>query len=138
MGDTSMQARRPLILIVEDDRDLCALLQRVLRQAGYRVKTAADGAVGLARIARGGLDLVLLDLRLPKLDGWELCRQVRARRDSVCLPIIILTGATDEAERRAGFAAGANDYLTKPIHRAELLDRVQVWLNKRLPFKAVY
>src|SRR3954467_11275753 len=101
-----MQSRRPTILIVEDDRELCALLRRVLRQAGYGVTTAADGAAGLARIARGGLDPVLLALRLPKLDGLELGRQVRARRESACLPIIILTGAADEADRRAGFAAG--------------------------------
>jgi DNA-binding response OmpR family regulator len=133
-----MQSPGAVVLIVEDDRALAATLRQQLERAGYTVETAADGAAGLARIRRGGLDVVLLDLRLPKLDGLELCRRVRARKASVCLPIIILTAMVEEEQRRAAFAAGANDYLTKPSQRAELLDRVRVWVRTRQRLQAAH
>jgi DNA-binding response OmpR family regulator len=118
---------RSLVLVVEDDPPTVDLVSRLLAKADYAVESASNGAAGLARIERGGIDVVLLDLMLPDLDGIELCRRVRAQLNGAPLPIIMLTGARDDQQRRAGFAAGASDYVTKPFHVDELLDRVRVW-----------
>ena len=133
-----MQLARPIVLVVDDDPAICVFLRRLLEQAGYTVETAADGAAGLARVEAGGIDLVLLDLMLPEMDGFELCRRVRADDGQLYVPIIMLTGLVDEAQRRTGFAAGADDYVTKPFSADELLDRVQVWLRSRQRLQAVY
>jgi len=119
------------ILIVEDDPLIAEVLTSLLEAAGHRVEAAGDGASGLDRILAGGIDLVLLDLMLPEIDGLDLCRRVRARENVDYVPIIMLTALASDAQRHAGFAAGADDYLTKPCTLDELLDRVRVWLRTR-------
>src|SRR5262249_34731113 len=106
------------VLIVDDDRRIRDLLASGLAREGYTSETAAEGRTALARLARGGIDLVLLDLMMPELDGLAVCRQVRARAqpDEPYLPIIMLTARTEVADQRAGFAAGADDYIVKPFH----------------------
>jgi two-component system sensor histidine kinase/response regulator len=126
-----MQARRATILVVEDDELVCDLLRELLTREGYTVECAPDGAAGLARVAAGGIDLVLLDVMLPGVNGIELCRQLRASEPAVYLPIIMLTAVRGEAERHAGFEAGADDYVTKPFDTTDLLDRVRVWVRTR-------
>ncbi len=132
-----MDAARSVVLVVEDDVPTVDLLRRLLSKADYAVESAPTGAAGLARIARGGVDVVLLDLRLPDLDGIELCRRVREQPGGAHLPIIMLTGDRGYQQRRAGFAAGANDYVTKPFHLDELLDRVRVWAQMQQYLKDV-
>ncbi|HZS00104.1 MAG TPA: response regulator [Chloroflexota bacterium] len=132
-----MDAARSVVLVVEDDVPTVDLLRRLLSKADYAVESAPTGAAGLARIARGGVDVVLLDLRLPDLDGIELCRRVREQPGGAHLPIIMLTGDRGDQQRRAGFAAGANDYVTKPFHLDELLDRVRVWAQMQQYLKDV-
>src|SRR5215217_705407 len=99
---------QPVVLVVEDDEALSATLRRVLERAGYAAEQMPNGLAGLDRVEQGGVDLVLLDVMMPELDGLELCRRVRARqaRDDVYLPIIMLTGLGSEPEHHAGFAAG--------------------------------
>jgi DNA-binding response OmpR family regulator len=126
-----MQPAPTTILIVEDDPLIAEVLTSLLEAAGHRVEAAGDGASGLDRILAGGIDLVLLDLMLPEIDGLELCRRVRARESADYVPIIMLTALASDAQRHAGFAAGADDYLTKPCTLEELLDRVRVWLRSR-------
>jgi len=126
-----MQPPPATILIVEDDPLIAEVLTSLLEAAGHRVEAATDGASGLDRILAGGIDLVLLDLMLPEIDGLELCRRVRARESADYVPIIMLTALASDAQRHAGFAAGADDYLTKPCTLDELLDRVRVWLRSR-------
>jgi DNA-binding response OmpR family regulator len=126
-----VQARRPVVLVVEDDAPTATMLRRLLTKADYAVESASDGASGLARIAQGGIDVVLLDVVLPDGSGLELCRQVRTHTEHGHLPIIMLTGLSSDSARRAGFAAGADDYITKPFHTADLLDRVRVWARAR-------
>jgi DNA-binding response OmpR family regulator len=126
-----MQLERPTVLLVEDDPIICEVVRELLDLAGYSVEWATDGAAGLERLAAGGVDLVLLDLMLPDVDGLELCRRVRATEDDVYLPIIMLTAAAGQGQRHAGFEAGADDYLTKPFEAAELIDRVRVWVRTR-------
>jgi DNA-binding response OmpR family regulator len=130
--------RPPAVLVVEDDPHIAQLLQALLSSAGYLVEYAADGAAALAYIEAPGFDLVLLDLMLPQVSGLEVCRRVRARAGEVYLPIILLTGLASEDDRQAGFAAGADDYVTKPFHAADILARVRVWTRTRQRLVAAY
>ena len=116
-----MDTQRPVILVVEDDAGTREVLFDLLDDAGYGVVHAADGPEGLARIAAGGVDLVLLDLMLPGLNGLELCREVRARETETYLPILMLTALTGYEHRQEGFDAGADDYISKPFAADDLL-----------------
>jgi DNA-binding response OmpR family regulator len=127
-----MQTEPAVVLIVDDEPSTRELVRDILEPAGYAVEEAADGLAAAARIAAGGIDCVLLDVMLPDVDGLELCRQVRASEEAEHLPIIMLTALGSEVQRHAGFAVGADDYVTKPFHVAELLDRVQVWTRTHL------
>src|SRR5215208_8369806 len=122
-----MQPARPMVLVVEDDESIAELLHMLLDGVGYATERAVDGTAGLARIEAGGVDLVLLDLMLPGLDGLEVCRRVRAQSGDAFLPIIMMTALVTEQQRLDGFAAGADDYVPKPFSTDELLARVQVW-----------
>jgi two-component system alkaline phosphatase synthesis response regulator PhoP len=118
------------ILVVEDEPRIAAIASDYLEHAGYEVVAAADGmrALQLARTER--LDLVVLDLRLPKLDGWEVARTLRAQSK---VPIIILTAKVEEADRLRGLALGADDYITKPFSPRELVARVKAVLRRTDP-----
>jgi two-component system response regulator RegX3 len=118
----SLYARLVRILIVEDERSLRDALVDVLSRHGFEVDAEEDGAAGLAAALRGEVDLLLLDLTLPRLDGIEVCRRVRMERPA--LPILILTARGSEDDRVKGLCAGADDYLVKPFGTAELLARV--------------
>src|SRR5262245_39875416 len=123
------------ILVVEDEPQVTGVLQALLAGGGHLVEIATSACAALARVQTGGIDLVLLDLMLPDLDGLQLCRLLRAHEGEVYLPIIMLTGLSDDTQRHAGFAAGADDYVTKPFRHEELLDRVQVWVRARQRLK---
>ena len=125
-----MQATQPRILVVEDEPSASELIADVLSTAGYEVETAEDGGTALERLDTD-IDLLLLDVMLPGLDGFEICRRVRAAESDQHLPVIMLTALSSDAQRHAGFAAGADDYLTKPFNTQELLDRIHVWLAAR-------
>ena len=116
-----------VVLVVEDDTATRDLLRDLLELEGYTVASAADGAAGVARIEAGGIDLVLLDRRLPDMDGLALCRQVRARPDAVYLPIMMLTAVAGGEQSRTGYAAGVDGYLAKPFDIDELLARVRLY-----------
>jgi CheY-like chemotaxis protein len=92
------------------------------------VETTADGSTALTRVQAGGVDLVLLDLRLPDAEILKLCRQFRAVEGDIHLPIIVLARPMSEAQRRAAFIGEADDYVVKPINAPDLLDRVQLWM----------
>jgi DNA-binding response OmpR family regulator len=124
---------RPTILIVDDDARIRALLASVLEAENYASESVGDGVAAGDRLARGGVDLVLLDLMMPGLNGLDLCRQVRTQTPpgEPYLPIIMLTALTEIADQRAGFTAGADDYIVKPFHVETLVARVGVWLRVR-------
>lgn len=115
------------ILVVEDEKDLVKLLKYNLEKDGYRVVTASNGEAGIASFQKEKPDLVLLDVMLPKLDGFEFCRIVR--RDSRA-PIIMLTAKIDEVDRILGLELGADDYVTKPFSVRELLARIKAILRR--------
>jgi two-component system response regulator MprA len=106
------------------------VLRRSLRQEGHEVRTALDGEEALETARDFAPDLVVLDLGLPKLDGVEVCRRLRAESD---VPILILTARTDTDDRVSGLDAGADDYLVKPFERAELLARLRALMRRRPP-----
>src|SRR2546421_10361169 len=115
------------ILIIEDEDGIIHLLNLYLKNAGYDVVVAKDGADGLALHARTHPDLVILDIMLPAIDGFEVCRRIRAWSKT---PILMLTARVDEEDRIAGLDLGADDYLTKPFSPRELLSRVRAILRR--------
>ncbi|HWA52666.1 MAG TPA: response regulator transcription factor [Solirubrobacterales bacterium] len=118
------------VLVVEDDAEIADVLRRSLRQEGYEVKTSGDGIDALD-VASGFVpDLVVLDLGLPRLDGIEVCRRLRAEGD---VPILMLTARAELEDRVDGLDSGADDYLAKPFERQELLARIRALLRRRPP-----
>ena len=123
-------ARAPRILVVEDDEDIAQALQRSLRMEGYEVRTSPDGLDALDQARTFAPDLVVLDLGLPKVDGIEVARSLRADDD---VPILILTARDALESRVEGLDSGADDYLVKPFERQELLARMRALLRRRPP-----
>ncbi len=115
------------ILVIEDEEGIIHLLNLYLRDAGYTVVAARDGADGLALHAREHPDLVILDIMLPALDGFEVCRRIRTWSRT---PILMLTARGDEDDRIAGLELGADDYLVKPFSPRELVSRVRAILRR--------
>jgi two-component system response regulator MprA len=122
--------RDPRVLVVEDDEEIARVLQRSLRLDGYEVRLAADGEAALETAAAYHPDLVILDLGLPRLDGMEVARRLRAADD---VPILMLTARDALESRVEGLDAGADDYLVKPFERQELLARLRALLRRRPP-----
>jgi two-component system, OmpR family, response regulator MprA len=122
--------RPPRVLVVEDDDEIAQVLQRSLRMEGYEVRTSADGEAALADADAFSPDLVILDLGLPKLDGIEVARRLRAADD---VPILMLTARDAVESRVEGLDSGADDYLVKPFEREELLARLRALLRRRPP-----
>ena len=118
-----MSGRPARVLIVEDEPDLASGVRDNLRADGYEAEVAADGETGLARALQEPWDLVLLDVMLPDLDGFELCRRLRAAGNEVA--VLFLTARDDPEDRIRGLEEGGDDYLTKPFRLQELLLRVR-------------
>jgi two-component system response regulator MprA len=118
------------VLVIEDDAEITDALRRSLRHEGYEVRTAGDGVEALDAAAEFIPDLVVLDLGLPRLDGIEVCKQLRADGD---VPILILTARTETDDRVTGLDSGADDYLVKPFERQEFLARIRALLRRRPP-----
>jgi DNA-binding response OmpR family regulator len=118
----------PKILIVEDDRDIAFGLEEDLARHGHQVETVGDGEQAVRRGKEGGWDLIILDLMLPRKDGFEACRELR--QAGLKTPIIMLTAKTHEAEKILGLELGADDYVTKPFSPRELRARIQAVLRR--------
>src|SRR4030043_2461049 len=118
----------PKILIVEDDRDIAFGLEEDLSRHGHQVETVGDGEQAVRRGREHGWDLIILDLKLPRKDGFEVCRELR--QAGFKTPIIMLTAKTHEAEKILGLELGADDYVTKPFSPRELRARIQAVLRR--------
>src|SRR3954466_8431568 len=116
------------VLLAEDDTSISEPLARALRREGYSVEVSPDGPQALEWALGGGVDLIVLDLGLPELDGLEVARRVRAEGHGA--PILLLTRRADEVDTVVGLDAGADDYVTKPFRLAELLARVRALLRR--------
>ena len=115
------------ILVIEDDHNTAALVTLYLEREGFRSLTVGDGKEGLAMADLHQPDLVILDLMLPKMDGWEVCRRLRQRSE---VPVIMLTARDEEIDRVAGLTLGADDYVVKPFSPRELVERVKAVLRR--------
>ncbi len=118
------------VLVVEDDSDVRELIARKLAQAGFEVHTREDGQAGLEATSEVAPDIVLLDVMMPRLDGIEVCRRMRAKPSTASVPVIMLTAKAQEADVDRGFGVGADDYIIKPFSPRELLNRVQAVLAR--------
>ena len=122
-----MATQQPRILLVDDEQSIQTLLAYPLRKEGYEVVSALDGAEALDRFKAAPFDLIVLDVMLPKLDGYEVCRRLRARRG---VPIIMLTAKDEEFDKVLGLELGADDYITKPFSMREFRSRVKALLRR--------
>jgi two-component system, OmpR family, response regulator MprA len=127
-----MQSR---LLVVDDDPDVRDSLRRALGYAGYAVTTAANGADALSSVSRSPVDLIILDVLMPMLDGFDTCRALRERGNAT--PVIVLTARDAVDDRVTGLEAGADDYLVKPFALRELLARVNALLRRAQPVRDV-
>ena len=116
------------MLLVEDEAGLRLTLSDRLGSEGYAVETASDGEAGLARAATGGYDLIVLDVMLPRMNGFDVCREVRQR--GVTTPILMLTARGQVVDKVVGLKLGADDYLTKPFETIELMARLEALLRR--------
>ena len=124
------QQSNKTVLVVEDDENTASLIAVYLEQDGFAALIAGDGEKALALAARHHPVLVILDLMIPKIDGWEVCRRLRQNSS---IPVIMLTARGDEIDRVAGLTLGADDYVVKPFSPRELMARVQAVLRRTSP-----
>src|SRR5512142_2287643 len=118
------------ILLVDDEQNIIELATMYLEQEGFRVISAHDGQAALDRVKADRPNLLILDLMLPKIDGWQVCRKIRADSD---LPILMLTARDDDVDKIVGLELGADDYMTKPFNPRELVARVKAILRRTEP-----
>ena len=116
---------RGRVLVVEDETDVAALLRFNLAREGYEVVIAASGADALRHARERRPDVVLLDIMVPHLNGWEVCRRLREEPETAAVPVIMVTGRAEEGDKVLGFEVGADDYVTKPFSIRELLARIR-------------
>ncbi len=121
------------ILIIDDEPNIVLSLEFLMKQAGYRVETAADGEQALAAMARDLPDLILLDVNMPGKNGYEVCQAVRANAGWSTVRVIMLTAKGRDVEREKGLAMGADDYITKPFATQEVVSKVREHLEGQAP-----
>ena len=124
---------KPYILVVEDEAPLVTLLRYNLEEAGFEVDDARDGEDALISVRERRPDLIVLDWMLPAVSGIEVCRQLRRRRETRDVPVIMLTAKSEEADRIRGLDSGADDYLTKPFSPRELVARIRAVMRRTRP-----
>jgi DNA-binding response OmpR family regulator len=114
-------------MVVDDDSNIRELIRLILKKEGFEVLEASDGVDALAKLENNKVDLIVLDIMMPNMDGWEFCREARKFWD---LPILMLTAKGETSQKVKGFELGADDYLTKPFEPAELTARVKALLKR--------
>ena len=124
------EERRPLVLVADDDPDILSLVKLRLERSGYDVVSAGDGEQALETARMRAPDLALLDVMMPKLDGYEVTARLRQEEATRHLPVILLTARVQESDIARGVEAGADDYVKKPFSTYELHDRVQAVLGR--------
>lgn len=133
---------RGSILVIEDDRDIVDLLRFNLEEEGYELFAAFDGARGGVSARRHQPDLIILDIMMPELDGWEVCRKLKEDKHTADIPIIILSARLQEMDKVVGLELGADDYVTKPFSPRELIARIRAILrrnrNRQTPDKIAH
>src|SRR2546422_10462963 len=121
------------VLVVEDERDVADLIRYTLAKGGYDVVVAPTGSDALKQAREVHPDLVLLDILVPQLNGWEVCRRLKQDADTKNIPVIMVTGRVEEGDKVLGFEMGADDYVTKPFSPRELLARIRAVARRARP-----
>ena len=121
------------VLVVEDERDVAELLRYHLAREGYEVVVAATGAEAVKQAHEAHPDLVLLDIMVPQLNGWEICRRLKQDAETRRIPVIMVTGRVEEGDKVLGFEVGADDYVTKPFSPRELIARIRAVARRARP-----
>jgi len=119
------------ILIIEDEESILMALEDNLKLEGYAVSSARDGELGLSKVMKNHYDLIILDIMLPKMNGFDICRRIR--QEGISTPILMLTAKSQEIDKVLGLELGADDYVTKPFSPRELLARVKALLRRAKP-----
>jgi DNA-binding response OmpR family regulator len=119
----------PSVLVVDDEPNIVLSLEFLLKQVGYDVRVARDGEQALASMAEAKPGLVLLDVMMPKRDGYDVCQTIRANPDWADVRIIMLTAKGREVERQKGLALGADEYITKPFSTRDVVEKVRTFLG---------
>lgn len=121
------------ILVIEDDPATSRLVEYSLRHEGYQVSTASNGLDGIRKAVEEAPDLIILDVMLPGLDGFEICHRLRSEPDTAKLPIMMFSAKAQEMDKSTGLLVGADDYLTKPAAPATIISHVEALLAKKKP-----
>jgi DNA-binding response OmpR family regulator len=124
--------RRGRVLVVEDEPDVAELIRYNLVKEGWDVLTASSGAEALKRVRESRPDVVLLDIMVPQLNGWEVCRRLKEDPETRAIPVIMVTGRVEEGDKVLGFELGADDYVTKPFSPRELSARIRAVARRRV------
>lgn len=124
---------QPSVLIVDDEPHVRDVLEFFLREAGYGATSTGDPEEALARARRGGIDLILLDVLMPRMDGFDLCQMLQAHPSTAAIPVVFLTALGDEVSRERARVSGASRYLQKPFSRRDVLEAVRAALASRPP-----
>lgn len=119
------------IIIIEDEESILMALEDNLKLEGYAVSSALDGEMGLSKVMENNYDLIILDIMLPKMNGFDVCKRIR--QDGISTPILMLTAKSQEIDKVLGLELGADDYVTKPFSPRELLARVKALLRRAKP-----
>jgi len=126
----SGEGRAGKVLVVEDEADVAEMIRYNLGREGYEVRLAATGTDALRQVKEVRPDLILLDIMVPHLNGWEICRRLRQDRETQAIPVIMVTGRVEEGDKVLGFEMGADDYVTKPFSPRELVARVRAVVRR--------
>ena len=119
------------ILIVEDDPGVLRATSFILEKEGYQIITAQDGLEGLKKAKEDNPDLLILDVMLPGIDGFEICHSLRSEPQTADMPILMFSAKGQESDKATGLKMGADDYITKPVDREVLIERVASWLTAK-------
>jgi DNA-binding response OmpR family regulator len=121
------------VLVVEDEADVAEMIRYNLGKEGYDVRLSASGTDALRQAKEARPDVILLDIMVPQLNGWEICRRLKQDRDTQAIPVIMVTGRVEEGDKVLGFEMGADDYVTKPFSPRELVARVRAVARRGRP-----
>ncbi|HYB70308.1 MAG TPA: response regulator transcription factor [Candidatus Bathyarchaeia archaeon] len=132
---TTPSGRAARVLVVEDEPDVAEMIRYNLGREGYDVRVAGNGTDALRQVKEAKPDVVLLDIMVPQLNGWEICRRLKQDRETKAIPVIMVTGRVEEGDKVLGFELGADDYVTKPFSPRELIARVRAVTRRGRPIE---
>ena len=130
--------KKPIIVSIDDDKDFLKLVDRLLTNAGYQVITCESGSEGLDIVRQKKPNLILLDVKMKEMDGYQICTRLQANQDTAFIPVIFVTVLEDEQDQSEAFSVGAVDYLVKPIKKDSLLKKIKEHVEREVADALLY